>query len=143
LFPRKCTYAKVIDLHNMVLWSIGFIANRYRIPPTKLACVRYWLWLIADAWSECRPCYTPTGSVHLVRRKRSCSLIIRTTTTNIPEVSVCGPRIFPNFCFFSHNFGSKYASKALKGSKDSDDSLQSKKFLNQKMAIWVVAYAEM
>jgi len=33
LFPRKCTYAKVIDLRNMVLWSIGFIANRYRIPP--------------------------------------------------------------------------------------------------------------
>jgi len=23
----------VIDLRNMVLWSIGFIANRYRIPP--------------------------------------------------------------------------------------------------------------
>ena len=42
LFPRKCTYAKVIDLRNMVLWSIGFIANRYRMPPTKLACVRYW-----------------------------------------------------------------------------------------------------
>jgi len=31
----------VIDLRNMALWSIGFIANRYRIPPTKLACVRY------------------------------------------------------------------------------------------------------
>jgi len=30
LFPRQCTYAKVIDLRNMVLWSIGFIANRYR-----------------------------------------------------------------------------------------------------------------
>jgi len=23
----------VIDLRNMVLWSIGFIANRYRTPP--------------------------------------------------------------------------------------------------------------
>ena len=23
LFPRKCTYAKVIDLRNMILWSIG------------------------------------------------------------------------------------------------------------------------
>jgi len=42
LFPRKCTYAKVIDLRNMVLWSIGLIANQYRIPPTKLACVRFW-----------------------------------------------------------------------------------------------------
>jgi len=41
LFPRKCTYAKVIDLHSMVLWSIGFIANRHCIPPTKSACVRY------------------------------------------------------------------------------------------------------
>jgi len=33
LFPRKCTYTKVIDLRNTVLCSIGFIANRYRIPP--------------------------------------------------------------------------------------------------------------
>jgi len=41
LFPRKCTHAKVIDLRNMVLWSIGFIANRHRIPPTKFACLRY------------------------------------------------------------------------------------------------------
>ena len=36
LFPRKCTYAKVIDLRNMVLWSIGFIANRYRITPHQI-----------------------------------------------------------------------------------------------------------
>ena len=42
LFPSKWTYAKVIDLSNMVLWIIGFIVNRYRITPTKLACVRYW-----------------------------------------------------------------------------------------------------
>jgi len=35
-------YAKVIDVRNMVLWSIVFIANRNRIPPTKSACVRYW-----------------------------------------------------------------------------------------------------
>jgi len=33
----------VIDLRNMVLWSIGFIANRYRVPPTKLSCIRCWL----------------------------------------------------------------------------------------------------
>jgi len=37
LFPRKCTFAKVIDLRNMVLWSIGFIANRYRIPPHQIS----------------------------------------------------------------------------------------------------------
>jgi len=39
------------DLRNIVLWSIGFIANRCCIPPTKLACVRYWLrvlLLVAD-----------------------------------------------------------------------------------------------
>ena len=45
LFPRNCTYAKVIDLRIMVLWSVGFIANWLRIPPTKLACVRYWIWI--------------------------------------------------------------------------------------------------
>jgi len=33
LFSRKCTYLEVIDLRIMVLWSIGFIANRHRIPP--------------------------------------------------------------------------------------------------------------
>jgi len=33
MFPRKCTYAKVINLRIMVLWSIGFIANGYGIPP--------------------------------------------------------------------------------------------------------------
>jgi len=33
---------EVIDLRIMVLWSIGFIANRHRIRPTKSACVRYW-----------------------------------------------------------------------------------------------------
>jgi len=38
LFPHKCTYAKVIDLRNMVLWSIGFIANRYRIPHQISLC---------------------------------------------------------------------------------------------------------
>ena len=37
LFLRKCTYAKVIDLRNMVLWSIGFIANRFRIPSHQIS----------------------------------------------------------------------------------------------------------
>jgi len=36
LFPRKCTYAKVIDLRNMVLWNIGFIANRYCIAHRRI-----------------------------------------------------------------------------------------------------------
>jgi len=26
-------YAEMLDLRNMVLWSFGFIANWYRIPP--------------------------------------------------------------------------------------------------------------
>jgi len=38
LFPRKCTYAKVIDLRIMVLWSIAFIANRHRIPHQISLC---------------------------------------------------------------------------------------------------------
>jgi len=38
---------------------------------------KWTLWLFPDAWSECRSCFTPTGSVRLVRRW-SCSLIIRT-----------------------------------------------------------------
>jgi len=37
LFPRNCTYAKVIDLRIMVLWSIGFIANWRRIPPHQIS----------------------------------------------------------------------------------------------------------
>jgi len=39
------------------------------------------------------------------------------------QVSVCGGRIFTNFCFLSLNFGSRYTSKLIKDSKDSDDSL--------------------
>jgi len=37
LFPRKCAYAEVIDLHSMILWSIGLIANRYRIPSHQIS----------------------------------------------------------------------------------------------------------
>ena len=37
LLPRKCTYAKVMDLRNMVLWSIRFVANRYRISPHQIS----------------------------------------------------------------------------------------------------------
>jgi len=42
-FLHKYMYAKVIDLCNMVLWSIGFIANQYCIPLHQIclcACVR-------------------------------------------------------------------------------------------------------
>ena len=37
LLPCKCAYAKVIDLRNMVLWSIRFIAKQYRIPPHQIS----------------------------------------------------------------------------------------------------------
>jgi len=56
---------------------------------------------------------------------------------NRPKVSICGGRILTNFCLWSHNFGSRYASKPIKDSKDSDDSLRSKTKLSQKMAHWV------
>jgi len=39
--------------------------------------------------------------------------------------------------FLNQNFGSRYASKSIKGSKDADFSLVSKKTLSQKMAHWV------
>jgi len=42
----------------------------------------------------------------------------------------------------SHNFGSRYARKTIKGSKDSDDNLGSKNNLIQKMACWVGAQGQ-
>jgi len=36
-----------------------------------------------------------------------------------------------------HNFGSRYARKPIKGSKDSDDSLVSKKTGAKKLAHWI------
>jgi len=41
--------------------------------------------------------------------------------------------------FLSHAFGSRHASKSVKGSKDADHSLVSTKILSQKMADWVGA----
>jgi len=42
-----------------------------------------------------------------------------------------GAEIFPNFCFFVHNFSYSYARKSFKGSKDADFGLVSKKILSQ------------
>ena len=42
--------------------------------------------------------------------------------------------MFTNFCFLSHNFGSRYARKPIKSSKDSEHVLVSKKSLKQKTA---------
>jgi len=38
LFPRTCTDAEMIDLRNMVLWSVGSLSHPRA---TKYACVRY------------------------------------------------------------------------------------------------------
>jgi len=35
LFPGKCTYAKVIDLPNMVMWSIGLQIDIASPPPNQ------------------------------------------------------------------------------------------------------------
>jgi len=44
-----------------------------------------------------------------------------------------GVEILTTFLFLWHNFGSRYARKPIKSSKDSDDSLISKKNLSQKI----------
>jgi len=44
--------------------------------------------------------------------------------------------------FLRHNFGSRYAIKSIKGSKDADHSLVSKKRLSKKMTHWVGAQGQ-
>jgi len=46
---------------------------------------------------------------------------------NIPRASICGGRIFYQFVVLSHNFGSRYVRKPIKGFKDWDDGPDSKK----------------
>jgi len=43
-----------------------------------------------------------------------------------PRLEVIGVEILTTVWFLWHNFGSRYARKPIKGSKDSDDSLVSK-----------------
>jgi len=50
-----------------------------------------------------------------------------------PQVRVCRGRNFDHFWFLWHNFGSRYARKPIKGSKDSYDSLVSITDLNEKI----------
>ena len=49
-----------------------------------------------------------------------------------PRLEFAQVEILTTFCFLWHNFGSRYARKPIKGSKDSDDSLASKQNLSQK-----------
>jgi len=44
-----------------------------------------------------------------------------------PELAFVRLEFLPNFLFLSHNFGSRYARKEIRGSEDSDDILDSKK----------------
>ena len=48
----------------------------------------------------------------------------------------------PHFWFLSHHFGSRYARKPIKGFKDLDDSLDSKKNWSQKMVRYVAAQVQ-
>ena len=48
-----------------------------------------------------------------------------------PLVSFLGVEISTTFCFLWHNFWSRYDRKTIKGSKNSWDSLVSKKHLGQ------------
>jgi len=52
--------------------------------------------------------------------------------SNSHQISVCGSKILTIFCFLSHNFRSRYASKTIKGSKGSFSSQESKKTLSEK-----------
>ena len=51
---------------------------------------------------------------------------------DISQVTVCASAVFTSFWFLSHNFCYRYARKSIKGSKDSDDSLDSTKNTSQK-----------
>jgi len=51
-------------------------------------------------------------------------------------------RILSKTGFLSCNFGSRYASKSIKGSKDADFDLVSKTTLSQKMAHWIGAQGQ-
>jgi len=56
-----------------------------------------------------------------------------------PRLEFVGEEIVTTFCFLWHKLGSRYARKPIKGSKDSDDSLVSKKSLSQNLAHWIGA----
>jgi len=54
-----------------------------------------------------------------------------------PRLAFVGAEIFAKFCFLAHDFGSRYARKTVKDSKDADHSLVSKNNLNQQMTYWI------
>jgi len=56
-----------------------------------------------------------------------------------PRLEFAGVEILTTFCFLCHNFGSRYARKSVKGSKDSCDSLVSNTKLQPKN--WLIELA--
>jgi len=54
-----------------------------------------------------------------------------------PRLKFAGIEILSTFWFLCHNFGSKYARKPMKGSKDSNGSLVSKTNRAKKLAHWI------
>ena len=53
-----------------------------------------------------------------------------------PRFPFVGVEILTTFWFLWHNFGSRYARKAIESSKDWDDSLVLHKILNEKIDSW-------
>jgi len=59
------------DLRNMVLWSIGFIANRYRIPPQQISLgplllLTRWMWIDASRLHRFKLIYANAVIVRLL-----------------------------------------------------------------------------
>jgi len=114
LVPGKCTFVKVIDLCIMVLWSIGFIANRHPIPPTKLACVRYchdiiwkthpssssFSWLCDVIVLRNFPVLTESVSLCLFRSCSSGNLLWARIWAGVWVIIVCVCLIFFRCCSF-------------------------------------------
>ena len=53
-------------------------------------------------------------------------MAIQKRGVNHPRLGFVGAEIFTNFCFFIHNFDSRYVRKPFKVSKDADFGLVSK-----------------
>jgi len=56
-----------------------------------------------------------------------------------PRLDFVGVEILTTFWFLWNNFGSRYARKPIKGSKDSDGRLVSKPIRAKKLAHWIGA----
>ena len=80
-------------------WHGSLVFMRFLRSPNRETYHKWTLRLFPDAWSEWRSCFISTGSVHLVRRKWSCILIIRTTMTG---GKIFFQQIFRSYIIFSN-----------------------------------------